>query len=81
MKAYIQKTIDYTLKRKGEIAYLVVDENKNFIPTTGGYWKTKKAAMTRLNEKGLEYVGTFTVHQCYSHWQNFTPATLDGWTA
>ena len=70
MKVYIELTIDYTLKRKGDRMFTIVDENKQYV-NKGGCWKTKKACMTRLQELGLEYIGTYTVHQHYGHWADF----------
>ena len=78
MKVYIEERIDYTLKRRGDRQYSIVDENGKYV-NRGGCWKTKKACMDRLNEMGHEYGGTRTVHQNYSHWAEFTPAKLDGY--
>ena len=72
MKAYIKETIDYTLKRKGDRIYTMVDENKQDI-LKGGAWKTRTACMKRLKELGYEYVGKVTVHENYSHWADFEP--------
>lgn len=70
-KAYILKSTDYTLKRKGETRYMVVDENKNYVNMTGGWLKTRKAAMNAIIGKGLEFAGEIREHKNYSHWADF----------
>ena len=76
----IEELIDYTMKRKGERIYSLIDENGNSLKGIGCCgWKAKQACMTRLNELGYEYGGMVTKHQHYSHWADFTPAKLDGW--
>ena len=73
MYAWIKETIDYTLKRKGDRIYCLVDSDEQNIPMTGA-WKTKKAAMDELKRKGFQYAGTITDHQNYRHWAGWQPA-------
>lgn len=73
MNAWIKEVIDYTLKRKGDRIYYLVDAAEKPIPMTG-CWKTKKAAMDELNRKGFQYNGIITVHQNHSHWAGWQPA-------
>ena len=76
----IEELIDYTLKRKGDRMYSLIDENGAYLKGCGATgWRTKKACMKRLQELGYEYGGMITKHQCYSHWADFVPAKLEGW--
>ena len=72
MKVYIQKIIDYTLRRKGEKRFLIVDENGEYVNMTGGYYRSLKAAKNTVTLKGFEFMGVLpTVHQNYEHWADF----------
>ena len=71
MEVYIKRTIDYTLKRKGEKMYSICDVKTEQIVPNSCFWKTKKACMNRLLELGHEYIGQKTVHQNYAHWADF----------
>jgi len=73
MKVRIKEVIDYTLKRKGDRVYYLVDEQGAYIGK-GGTWRTRTAARISLERNGFEYAGIFTVHQNYSHWAGWTPA-------
>lgn len=75
-KAYVLKTIDYTLKRKGDVKFTIVDENGNYL--NFGIWKTKKACIEHgFNENVWKVEGyvlqkeMLVKHQNYSHWSNF----------
>lgn len=67
----IQKTVDYTFSIKGHTQYLIVDVYGKPINMTGGWWKSKKAAMQMLNSKGYEFCGMYTKNQNYQHWENW----------
>lgn len=72
MKVKILETIDYTLKRKGDRFYTIIDGNGRIVDGAG-LWKTKAACRRRLEELRLEYTGTVTEHQNYKHWADFQP--------
>lgn len=72
MKVYIEKLFDYTLKRKGEKIYSIVEENGEYVKGIGCCgWKTQKACMNRINELGYQFCGVVVKHQNYSHWADF----------
>lgn len=74
-KAYVLRTIDYTLKRKGDRAFTIVDEDGKYL--NFGMWKNRKACIEAFNEnhwgvQGYELQSEMlTKHQHYSHWEEF----------
>ena len=75
-KAYVMRTIDYTLKRKGDKQFTIVDENGEHL--NFGAWKTRKACIENgwnVNRWGVEgyelQKDMLTKHQNYSHWADF----------
>lgn len=71
IKVQIKEVIDYTLKRKGDRMYYLIDDQGKALPRAG-IWKTFKACMAELTRKGFEFGGLVTVHQNYSHWADWT---------
>lgn len=67
MKVKIREEINYAMSRDGHRSYYMVDESGNYIPMTG-IWKTKKACLKMLRNKGFEYADIETVHKNYQHW-------------
>lgn len=75
-KCYVLKIYDYTLKRKGDRCFIIVDENGNYL--NFGSWKTKKACIEHGYNKNNWNVEGYVLqkemlvrHQNYSHWANF----------
>ena len=72
MKAYIEKVIDYTLKRKGDKTYrIVVVDDSNRIINEFGRLKRKSVAKRLLKELGIKYAGETVAHKNYEHWKDF----------
>ena len=72
MEVKILETIDYTLKRKGDRIYSIVDLNGRRVDRSG-FWRTKSACMRRIKELRLEYVGLEVENMNYRHWADFVP--------
>lgn len=72
MKVKILETIDYTLRRKGNRIYTIVDENGRPVRNSG-CWKTKAACRKHIDELGYQFTGVVTEHKNYQHWASFVP--------
>ncbi len=70
MEVKILQEIDYTLNRKGDRRFIVVDMFGNQIPGTG-CWKTLSACKKLLQIKGFVLKEVVTVHKNYEHWKHF----------
>lgn len=74
-RAYVKRTIDYTLKRKGDRIFTVVDENGNFL--NYGVWRTRKACREAFVRNPWGVTGydlhneMITEHRNYEHWAGF----------
>lgn len=74
-KAYVKRTIDYTLKRRGDRVFTIVDENGEYL--NYGSWRTRKACEIAFEENPWDVQGyelqkdMITAHQNYSHWADF----------
>lgn len=72
MEVKILEVIDYTLKRKGDRMYWIVNKEGKIIERSG-CWRSKSACRRRIEELNLEYTGIVTENQNYSHWADFVP--------
>lgn len=72
IKVFIKKTVDYTVRRRGDEVYTAVDRYGRMIWEVG-CWKRFHSCKNCLELLGYEYVGLKEVHQNYQHWADISP--------